>query len=109
MKGFFVFSSSETILRSDESVDGYQVKMEILFIFSPYKILVDIQVEITSTREIFCCCFAMYVLPLTLSLQAKVIVVMATDTGAWDFYDRNQSRRRSDGRAFAATRHPTVI
>lgn len=28
---------------------------------------------------------------LTLSLQAKVIVVMATDTGAWDFYDRNQS------------------
>jgi hypothetical protein len=28
---------------------------------------------------------------LTLSLQAKVIVVMATDTGAWDFYDKNQS------------------
>jgi len=66
--------------------------MEILFLFPPYKILVDIQVEITSTREI-----CIYFLPLftahsfSLSLQAKVIVVMATDTGAWDFYDRNQS------------------
>ena len=43
--------------------------MKILFIFSPYKILVDIQVEITSTREIFLLLLFCYVCFTTHSLS----------------------------------------
>lgn len=61
--------------------------------FSPYKIGPTCNYRggiffiITTTREFY---FLLH-LPLSLTLS-KVIVVMATDTGAWDFYDRNQSR-----------------